>query len=112
MELCLCNYISNFDSGIGLSVLYRFPQASDEEKNAKFFIARMVRDKRIWLLIGTLVFCTVVELGMTNWMTNFLQEARGMSVENSSLYMTFFFAFFMLGRFLGGYIAERIRYPK
>ena len=90
----------------------RFPQASDDDKNAKLPIARMIRDKKIWLIVGTLGFCSVAEVGTANWLVNFLQEARGLSVESSSLYMTFFFAFFMLGRFLGGHIAERLGYTK
>lgn len=90
----------------------RFPQTSEEDKNGKLPITQLVRNKKIWLLVGTLGFCTVAELGTANWLVNFLQEARGMSVDSSSLYMTFFFAFFMLGRLLGGMIAERLGYTK
>ena len=72
--------------------------------------AQMLKNKKVWLIVATLGFCTVAELGMANWLVNFLQEVRGMGVEQSSSYMTFFFAAFMLGRLVGGYIAEKIGY--
>jgi len=88
----------------------RFPKSPEDQNNDKLPVAKLLRDKKVWLIIATLGFCTVAEVGMANWLVNFLQVVRGMNVEQSSLYMTFYFASFMLGRFFGGYIAERIGY--
>ena len=88
----------------------RFPETPDDENNVKFPINQMLKDKRIWLIMGTLGFCLIAEIGIANWLVNFLQEVRGMSVDQSSLYMTIFFATFMLGRLVGGYIAEKVGY--
>lgn len=96
--------------GLIYLIFLRFPETPDNEKNVKFPITQIIKSKKIWLMIGTLGFCVVAEVGMANWLVNFLQEVRGMSVEDSSLYMTFFFATFMLGRLLGGHIAERLGY--
>lgn len=90
----------------------RFPEASIDEKENKFPIAQMIRDKKIWLIIGTLGFCNTADIGLANWLVNFLQAVRGMNVDQSSLYMTFYFAAFMLGRLIGGHIAERLGYIK
>ena len=98
--------------GLIYLIFLRFPETPEEENNIKLPIAQMLRDKKIWLIMGTLGFCTVAETGMANWLVNFLQEVRGMSVDQSSLYMTFFFTAFMLGRLVGGVIAERIGYIK
>jgi fucose permease len=93
-------------------VFLRFPETNKDSANNKLPIGQMVKDKKIWLIVGTLGFCGVLEMGMANWLVNFLQEVRGISVDQSSLYMTFFFVTFMLGRLFGGHIAERLGYAK
>ncbi|NLU36022.1 MAG: MFS transporter [Clostridiales bacterium] len=96
--------------GLIYMAFLRFPKTPEEESNNKMPAAQMLKSKKVWLIVATLGFCTVAELGMANWLVNFLQEVRGMGVEQSSSYMTFFFAAFMLGRLVGGYIAEKIGY--
>lgn len=89
-----------------------FPEKPHDANEIRLPVSNIVKDKRIWLIIGALGFCTVIEAGMANWLVNFLQEVRKLSVDQSSLYMTFFFITFMLGRLLGGHIAEKIGYSR
>ena len=60
-----------------------------------------------YLLITTYV---AAELGIAAWLVAFLQEAKGMSLARSSLYLSLFFVFIMAGRLLGSFVVERMGY--
>lgn len=73
-------------------------------------VASLLKDSRIWLFIAVLAFCESTELGVSNWLVNFLQVERGMSEGASAQYMFYFFIIYTVGRIFGGYIAEKIGY--
>ncbi|TVR91197.1 MAG: MFS transporter [Spirochaetaceae bacterium] len=58
------------------------------------------------LLGGAMTF----ELAVAAWLVNFLVEVRGLSAAAGAGYLGAFFAFFSLGRLIGGIPAERVGY--
>jgi fucose permease len=68
--------------------------------------------KKLWIFIAILGLSLVLEFGVVNWFVNYLQEGRGIGVEQSSVLMTYFFVVFALGRIIGGFITHRIGYYK
>ena len=52
----------------------------------------------------------MVELGIAAWIVEFLRQTKGFSITHSSLYLTLFFGFVMLGRLLGSFVVDRIGY--
>lgn len=75
-------------------------------------VLRLLANKKVWLFIGVLGFCESTEVGLVSWLVNFLQVERGMSESASAQYMFYFFLLYVVGRLLGGHIAERIGYIK
>ena len=76
------NYVFTITLAILIPVLIylaflRFPETPKEKKEVKFPIARMMKDRIILLITGALGFSLVAEIGMANWLVNFLQEVRG-----------------------------------
>ncbi|MBZ4645594.1 MAG: hypothetical protein JG777_1083 [Clostridia bacterium] len=87
-----------------------FPQRKLEDSRNKASFKDLISSKKIWLFVGVLGFCEVIELGTGNWLVNFLQQVRGMDAGNSSFYLTLFFITFTIGRLVGGYLAEKLGY--
>lgn len=58
------------------------------------------------LLGGAMTF----ELAVAAWLVNFLVEVRGLTAAAGAGYLGAFFAFFSLGRLVGGVPAERVGY--
>lgn len=52
------------------------------------------------------------ELQTGNWMINYLHQVYGYSEDNAGLYAAIFFGTFSVGRFLGGFIAEKLGYVR
>ncbi|MCX7708302.1 MAG: MFS transporter [Clostridia bacterium] len=75
-------------------------------------VSSLLKDSRLWLFIAALAFCESTELGISNWLVNFLQVERGMSEGSSAQYMFYFFIIYTVGRMFGGYIAEKVGYIK
>jgi len=89
-----------------------FPEQENTNRNLKIPIKVMARDNKIWLFSAVLGFIVVLEMGIGNWLVNFLQEVRYLDENSSSYYLSFFFITFTFGRLVGGYLAEKIGYVK
>ncbi len=89
-----------------------FPEQENTNKNLKIPIKVMAGDSKIWLFAAVLGFAVILELGIGNWLVNFLQEVRHLNENSSSFYLSFFFITFTIGRLVGGYLAEKIGYVK
>ncbi len=87
-----------------------FPQSVNGDSEGKIPAGAAISDVKVWLFVGLLGFCEVIELGTGNWLVNFLQKEWGMNVDKSSFYLSLFFITFTLGRLFGGYIAEKLGY--
>ena len=95
-----------------LLLFSQFPEKSEETDNQSIPVKELIRNKKIWLFVGLLGGSLITELGIANWLVNFLQIIRNMGESSSSFYLSLFFITFTLGRLVGGYIAERFGYLK
>lgn len=96
--------------GIALYLFVRQPEESHEEKMAK---KNPIQHKG--LLIASclaLGFYVAGELQTSNWMLNYLQEAKGFNTNEGATYVALFFGIFSIGRLLGGFVLDRIGYMK
>lgn len=67
-------------------------------------------DMLLFFLVILLYVC--VEIGIATWLVAFLQDAKGLDVGRSSLYLSGFFAALTGGRLLGGFFIERLGYMR
>lgn len=89
-----------------------FPEKKEEHINSKIPFKKIVSDKKLWLFSGVLGFCIVSEIAVGNWLINFLQVIHKMNENESSMYLSFFFIAFTIGRLVGGFIVEKTGYVK
>ncbi|MFP4662712.1 MAG: MFS transporter [Halanaerobiales bacterium] len=89
-----------------------FPEKESTVNNIKIPFREMIRDSKIWLFAAVLGFAVVLEMGIGNWLVNFLQEVRQLNENSSSFYLSFFFITFTIGRLVGGYLAEKLGYVR
>lgn len=64
------------------------------------------------LLVFSLGFYLVGEIGMTNWFINFTVDGYGLNAATAATFLSIFFILFTLGRFVGGFILEKIEFLK
>lgn len=102
-----------FTSAVFLFMCFsRFPEDNHDGQDGRIPFIDIVKNKKIWLFAGLLGFCEAAELGVANWLVNFLQQIRSMNVSDSSSYLTLFFITFTAGRLVGGFLAEKLGYVK
>jgi fucose permease len=89
-----------------------FPQEDQEHHAVKNSFRKYIFDMKVWFFSGVLGFCVVGELGIGNWLVNFLQVIHKMNENDSSVYLSYFFIAFTIGRLVGGFIAEKVGYVK
>jgi fucose permease len=88
----------------------RFPVVKKVQDQNKRTFSSVVKDKRIVLFSIGLGFYVACEVGIASWLPNFLMEVHGFDKFSSSLYLSWFFLLFTLGRLFGGFIVERLGY--
>ena len=60
-----------------------------------------------YVLIGFFAYCAV-EATVGLWASTFLVTARGISVESAALFASFFFIGITVGRFISGFVSEKL----
>jgi fucose permease len=93
-----------------LLLVAKFPTAAERQSQSKRELRDIVRDTKVWLVVGSLSLLVAVEIGTGNWLISYLKGAYGMDAEQGARYLSLFFLFFTLGRLFGGYIVERVGY--
>ncbi|MDX1925082.1 MAG: MFS transporter [Pirellulaceae bacterium] len=71
-------------------------------------IMQLAFTKQMWLYYVLLSSYVALELGVGAWMIEYLQQDRGISVENSSYFLSSFFVLLMLGRLFGAFIVDAV----
>lgn len=102
---------------IGISVIFtivfilvfkvRLPKVESQNKT-KLTLAVAFKEKYMYLYalaLGTYVFA---EMGMSNWVVNYLIEGYGFDQGRAATLLSTFFFFLTIGRLCGGFIAEKI----
>jgi len=59
------------------------------------------------IALGTYVFA---EMGMSNWIVNFLIESYNFTSSSGAMFLSAFFFLLTIGRLLGGFVAEKLGY--
>jgi len=88
------------------------PSGTGGPKTSLRHATKLLSSPRIALFAALLGAGMVLELGMGNWLVNFLIVERSMSESTASVYMALFFLLFTFGRLTGGYISEVVGYQR
>lgn len=104
---------------IGISVIFiivliltsmiKFPVAYNEP-DGKISLGLVFKEKYMYLYaisLGTYIFA---EMGMSNWIVNFLIESYGLSAGKGATILSGFFFLLTAGRLIGGFVAEKFGY--
>jgi len=97
------------------SVLARFPKTEGADKagikKASFFTA--LKTPMVWIFAAVLGLMVGVELSSPNWAGLYFQDVYNLSAETSgAVFVSNFFIFFTISRFLSGFIIEKIGYMR
>lgn len=77
----------------------------DVERPSTLGIAFTKQMGLYYLLLSAYV---ALELGVGAWMIEYLQQDRRMSIATSSLFLSSFFVFILLGRFFGAFLVDAV----
>lgn len=83
---------------------------SDNEAEEKHNEKNVFKEKYVYiyaLALGTYVFA---EMGMSNWIVNFLMESYNFTSSTGATFLSVFFLLLTVGRLLGGFVAEKFGY--
>ncbi len=93
-----------------LFLLLRFPKQEEKSRLNFSEISGVAFKGQLPLFHIAIAAYVAAEIGMASWLVTFLQQSRGQDVAASNQALSLFFAFLMLGRFIGGFIVHRIGY--
>ncbi len=68
--------------------------------------------KKLLLICIALGLYVCAELQTGNWLINYLNKVYGYNEAKAGIYAAIFFGTFSIGRFMGGFIAEKLGYVK
>lgn len=93
--------------------IVKIPNINGQSKKVskkKFSTILIFKDKYIYMYafaLGTYVFA---EMGMSNWIVNFLISSYNFTSSKGATFLSIFFLLLTLGRLFGGFLAERFGY--
>lgn len=90
----------------------KFPEMSADSGGGALPFKELIKSPKVWLISFALGFFVIFEIGITNWLVNYLQVTRSLDIIRSTTYLTAFFITFTLGRLVGGIIADKLGYIK
>lgn len=93
-----------------LILLIQYPHV--EISSSKSGYRDLPNKKFIYLLCIALGLYVSAEFQTGNWMINYLHQVYGYSEGHAGTYAAIFFGTFSIGRFLGGFIAEKMGYVR
>jgi fucose permease len=82
-------------------------EGGERARNSDIF-----KNKLVYFYMLALGFYVFAEMGTASWFVNFIEKIYGYDKSRSSFYLALFFGLLTLGRFMGGFIAERLGYVK
>jgi len=90
----------------------KMPSPDVEAKSESISFGKVISNKLVLLYIVALGFYAAADLSVGNWFANFLESSYLFDKERSSFYLSLFFLIFTIGRFVGGFIVEKIGHFK
>lgn len=91
-------------------IFLRFPTAAETARLDFRAVPRLLFSGRMPWFYLAIAFYVAAEIGIASWLVVFLQQQHRLSVSASNQSLSLFFAMIMTGRFLGGFIVQRIGY--
>lgn len=99
--------------GILVIILFtKFPEISTDQIGESLSYKKVIKSSKPWLFAMILGLFNIMEIGLANWLVNYLQIVRSLDVAASTTYLTGFFITFTFGRLIGGIIADKTDYVK
>nr|WP_328701021.1 MFS transporter [Aquibacillus kalidii] len=86
-----------------------YPKEESQEED-RISIRQLLRDPIAWLIVASLSFGVISELGMASWLVNYLVKVYDWTLEDASGLLSLFFLLFMLARLLLGPITDKFGY--
>jgi MFS transporter, FHS family, glucose/mannose:H+ symporter len=90
----------------------RFPKKENQERETLDFrqLPKVAFKPTLnWYYLSIALY-VASEIGIASWLVTYLQQEGAASITASTAALTFFFGTIMLGRFLGGFLVQRIGY--
>jgi len=88
----------------------KIPILNITKEESKVNISLAFKEKYMYIYaigLGTYVFA---EMGMSNWIVNFLMESYNFTSSRGAMFLSAFFFLLTIGRLLGGFVAEKLGY--
>ncbi|WP_346887087.1 MFS transporter [Clostridium sp. UBA1056] len=88
----------------------KIPKFNITKEESKVNISLAFKEKYMYIYaigLGTYVFA---EMGMSNWIVNFLMESYNFTSSRGAMFLSAFFFLLTIGRLLGGFVAEKLGY--
>ncbi|MEG0614034.1 MAG: MFS transporter [Clostridium sp.] len=95
---------------LAIFFIVKLPNIDKTCKKEKLNTALIFKDKYVYLYgiaLGTYVFA---EMGMSNWIVNFLMDSYNFTSSKGAIFLASFFFLLTIGRLIGGFVAEKIGY--
>lgn len=99
-----------FSVVLALFSFVRLPNFNIHKEKTKINMSLVFKEKYMYLYgigLGTYVFA---EMGMSNWIVNFLIESYNFKSSKGAMFLSLFFLLLTIGRLLGGFVAEKLGY--
>ncbi|MEG0641717.1 MAG: MFS transporter [Clostridium sp.] len=98
---------------LGIAMVTKIPKVSKVSIGGNqdiISLKEVITDKSVILLSITLGFYVLAEAIMGTWFINYLNEVYAYSENKGSYFVAIFFFLFAVGRFFGGFVAEKFGY--
>jgi MFS transporter, FHS family, glucose/mannose:H+ symporter len=88
----------------------RFPKAEEKSQLDFRHIPQIAFKYGLPWFYVAICFYVAAEIGMGQWLVTYLQDIRGASMSSSTQSLSVYFAMIMIGRFIGGFLVQRVGY--
>jgi fucose permease len=97
---------------LALGLFAPFPKPQVQNKSGMDFrsIGRVLLQPGIGWYFIVMILYVAAEIGVAAWLVTYLQRIHSLSVTQSSIFLSLYFAGLMVGRLLGSLFVERVGY--
>lgn len=95
-----------------VSISSAFPRVDKENSKNTKKLKEVIKDTRVLLFVLMFLFYCGAELGVSSWLSLYLNNVQQRSQQEISFYLSFFFFCFTFGRLAASYFVEKVGYFK
>ena len=85
-------------------------ETNNKKNNERINQKEIFKEKYVYIYIFALGAYIFAEMGMSNWIVNFLMESYGFKSSTGATFLSVFFLLLTIGRLFGGFVAEKFGY--